>query len=162
MTMIGCIDITCVGKYILKLVDSQLFSTIIGIVLGSYVITRFHANRARDCDSIKDIIKNVDQYTQLAYDYWKCKGLKSVERTIISARLKTEGFFLDAAARSIPKVGDDHDLLMDISELWDAATGGCFESDDAGEKSSMNDNVIRVARAARALKAKLFNHINVH
>ena len=160
--MIGCIDIQYIGTGILKLVNSQLFSTILGIVLGSYVITKFHAKRARDCDSIKDIIKNVDQYAKLAFDYWKYTGKRSLERKIISARLKTDGFFIYEAARSVPKVGDDHDLLMDISELWEVATGGCFESDDEGVKASMGDNVIGVARAARKLKAKLFNHINAY
>lgn len=143
-----------------RVVNSQLFSTALGLVLGSYVITRFHATRERNCDSLRAVMKSVDEYVQLGYEYWKYNGERSVKRKIISARLKTEGFFLDAAVRSIPKVRDDQKLLLYISELWEAATGGCFEADDEIQKASMDKNISAIAKAAKNLKANLFNHLN--
>ena len=130
------------------------------LVIGSFLITRLHAKRERVFNSLNDVMEKINEYVNLAYDYWKYTGRCSVVRKIISARLKTEGFFLDAAVRSIPKVCNDKELLQNISELWEAATGGCFESDDEAEKVSMDKNIIAVARAAKELKSRLFKYMN--
>lgn len=143
---------------IVKVLDSQLVSTVLGLVFGSFLIQWFLNRQAHAIDTLRWLITHVEEYEKLSYDYWRVPEEDKIGRMIIAAKLKTEGFFLHKSVSKVAKISkkDVFRIQEEVTELWGAATGGVFESGDRPSDDEIRMTITSVAKAAKVLKSSLY------
>jgi len=144
------------------MVESQfvatVFSTVLGLVVGSWLI-QYRLNKKTDhVNTLRWLIEQVEEYANLAYDYWTAPAEDNGRILVLSARLKTEGFFLYQSVENVALIPKDRvaKVREEVSELWGAATGGVFDAGKRPPEDEVRKSVTAIARAAKTLKVSLY------
>lgn len=144
--------------------ESQLVSTLLGIVLGSYFIEKLHVNRESERETLRWLITHVEEYGGVAVRYWNAILHKQDvdDLDILKARMRSEYPFLVSATDNLKCICKDrkriHDTTYAIMDLFRAATDGQFDSSMITDEEAAA-HISRCEDAAVKVKRLLYGYL---
>lgn len=154
-----CLDYGCC---LLKVLESQLVSTCLALIVGSIIIERMNFRRNSDREMAQLLMSKIEKYDEIACLYWgtfddECpRGADNSSRDELAARLKAEYPFLVLSIDNIKLIHDKKQLKNSIQELYDAATDSDFEVSKIFTKDEIRRTLVRIAKASAKVKRELY------
>lgn len=153
--MIFC-DITWIGVW-KWLNESQLLSTLLILVFGTFLIDWWHSRKESDREAVSWLLQFAEEYTGMANEYWSNHPSKTSRQLVLVARLKSEYSVLYNAVENIKGMSDEKrkKVRESINDLYDAATGAEFETAQESTQESLIRTLTGIAKSSATLRRRL-------
>ena len=138
--------------------SSSLLSTMVTLAVGSWILYKWQSRRAFEYEVVKFVSDEITAYANDAVQYWGSFADNTLNRHIAQQKIRN-GFpvlfelidntvILDSSCKNTV-----HDAL---GNLYDAATGGSFESDEVKQKCESANRIESILFAAAVSRRVLF------
>lgn len=136
--------------------ESQLASTLIILVCGTFIYETWHKHRAVRRELIWWLINHIEEYTSIANDYWTNHPSAKAEHQMHAARLKSEySVMLTTIDDLSMKKAIKKQIREALINLYEAATGGSFESQRKVSQENKLKVLSSIATHSAALRRNL-------
>ena len=104
-----------------------LIGTLAGLIFGSWMIMRSHYKTQSRRESIRMMIRQIDDYVSTGERYWRMRfdSAKEEDPTALAITIQVEFTYLNIAFQSLMKKEDKEWKNM-LREFFDATTGDVF------------------------------------
>ena len=160
--MLCCVSM---GQMLRYIIESQLLSTLIALIVGSVIIERLNFRRNSEREMVKLLLEKVETYDRMACSYWgtfleACTNDPGkVCRDELAARLKAEYPFLILTVDNIKLIINKKQIKDSMQGLFDAATDSDFEVSKEFSKDEVRRTLVRIAKAAAKVKKELYDEL---
>ncbi|NRP11463.1 hypothetical protein XMM379_000633 [Aliiroseovarius sp. xm-m-379] len=134
-------------------IAAALIGALIGFLLA-FVAQAFWGRKGQVLAHVNDYISDLDRVERLATDFWSVdqKSTSDAERAKLRAATHATALFLDEAENLLGDLSKEHEKLD--FELFDAATGGDFDSSQRTADLKRVERVIIACNQIRNLVRK--------
>ena len=151
---LSCIHLVDVWNW---LNNSQLVSTLIILLFGTFAFESWLKRKEANREMIWWLVNHIEEYAVLANDYWSEHPSKETRQLVRAARLKSEYSVLLSSVDNVDGVSKNmkKDLRDSITALYEAATGGEFETTKKPSQGDLTKIIAAIARHSAALRRAL-------
>ncbi len=137
-----------------------LLGTVIGLILGSWMIMRSHYKAQSRRESIRMMINRIDNYVEKGEVYWhkRLSVSSDDELTAMAIKIQTEFVYFDVAFQSLMK-NEDKEWKNMLREFFDATTGDVFARKTKIDKDMYGTKIANIHKKAIILKGFLLKHL---
>lgn len=128
--------------------NSQLASTLIILIFGTFIFESWLKRKEACREMIWWLIGHIEEYAEMANSYWTAHPSKDAAQLVRASRLKNEYSVLLTSIDNVNGVSKKtkSEVRISITELYEAATGGEFET---SKKTSQKDLIKTLALIAK-------------
>ena len=151
---LSCIHLIDVWNW---LNNSQLVSTLIILLFGTFAFESWLKHKEANREMIWWLINHIEEYATLANDYWSEHPTKETKQMVRAARLKSEYSVLLTSVDNVGGVSKrvKKEVRDSITALYEAATGGEFETANEPSQSDLTKIIIAIAKHSATLRRVL-------
>ena len=151
---LSCIEMIDVWNW---LNDSQLVSTLLILLFGTFAFESWLKRKEATREMIWWLINHIEEYAVIANDYWSEHPTKATKQLVRAARLKSEYCVLLTSVDNVGGVSKNlkKDLRESITALYEAATGGEFETAKKPSQSELTKTLAAIAKHSADLRRVL-------
>ena len=137
-----------------------LLGTIFGLILGSWMIMRSHYRVQSRRESIRMMIKQIDDYVEKGEQYWLMRftNHKDDDPATLAIKIQAEFVYFDVAFTMLMKNKDKEWKNM-LREFFDATTGDVFARKTKVTKEMYCEKIAKIHNRAIILKGFLLKHL---
>lgn len=138
----------------------ELLGTIIGLILGSWMIMRSHYRAQSRRESIRMMISRIDDYVVKGEQYWlmRFNNEKGDDPTTLAIKIQVEFVYFDVAFQSLMKKESKEWKNM-LRSFFDATTGDIFATKTKITKEIYSNKIAKIHNNAITLKGFLLRHL---
>ena len=137
---------------------SSLLSTVLTLAVGSWILYKWQSRRAFEYEVVKFVSDEITAYANDAVQYWGSFADSAPNRHAAQQKIRNglpvlfelidNTVVLDSACKNVV-----HEAL---GNLYDAATGGSFESEEVKQKREAANRIESILVAAAVSRRVLF------
>ncbi len=137
--------------------NSQLVSTLLILLFGTFAFESWLKRKEANREMIWWLINHIEEYAVLANDYWSEHPTKETKQLVRAARLKSEYSVLMTSVDNVNGVSKSvkKDLRDSITALYEAATGGEFETAKKPSQGDLTKTLAAIAKHSADLRRVL-------
>lgn len=137
-----------------------LIGTLIGLILGSWMIMRSHYKAQSRRESIRMMIRQIDDYVSKGERYWHMRfnSAKEEDSTSLAITLQVEFTYFDVAFQSLMGKEDGEWKNM-LREFFDVTTGDVFGRKTKIDKDFYCAKIANIHKKAITIKGFLLKHL---
>ena len=137
-----------------------LIGTLIGLILGSWMIMRSHYKAQSRRESIRMMIRQIDDYVSKGERYWRVRlnSTKEEDLDTLAITLQAEFTYFDVAFQSLMEKEDGEWKIM-LREFFDATTGDVFGRKTKIDKDFYQTKIANIHKKAIIVKGFLLKHL---
>lgn len=137
-----------------------LLGTIVGLILGSWMIMRSHYRAQSRRESIRMMINRIDDYVSKGEQYWlmRFNNHKEDDSTTLAIKIQVEFVYFDVAFQSLMEKEDKEWKNM-LREFFDATTGDVFARKTKVDKDMYCTKIANIHNKAITLKGFLLKQL---
>lgn len=137
-----------------------LMGTVIGLIIGSWMIMRSHYKSQSRRESIRMMMNRIDDFVLKGEQYWlmRFNSHKDDDPTTLAIKIQAEFVYFDVAFQSLMKKEDSKWKNM-LREFFDAATGDVFGMKTKISKDIYCAKIAKIHNNAITLKGFLLKHL---
>jgi len=137
---------------------SSLLSTIVTLVIGSWLLYKWQCRRSFEYEVVKFISNEISSYANDAVEYWSSFSERTQNRNIVRQKIKN----------GLPILFEliDNSMVLDesgkkniheaLGNMFDAATGGNFEASEDVQRNEADERIESILFAAAISRRVLF------
>ena len=148
----------CVVEYIERF--QGLIGTIVGLIIGSWMIMRSHYKAQSRRESIRMMMSRIDDFVLKCEKYWlmRFNHHKDDDPTTLAIKIQAEFVYFDVAFQSLMGK-EDCKWKQLLQDFFDATTGDVFARKTKITKELYCEKIAKIHIKAIALKGFLLKHL---
>lgn len=137
-----------------------LVGTLIGLILGSWMIMRNHYKAQSRRETMRMMIRQIDDYVSKGEQYWSIRlnGTRGDDPTRLAIVLQAEFTYFNFAFQSLMEKEDGEWKNM-LRKFFDATTGDEFGSKTKIDRDFCHAKIANIHRQAVIIKGFLLKHL---
>ena len=138
----------------------EFFSTVVGLVVGSWWISKMQARRASEEETVRWLEEKIEDYAERARQYWsELLSPDPARCSELASQLKVEIKFFYPAVNHLKIVKDKPGLKKLIRDLYHAATNKDYRPGLTIDINELNAAHLAIANASAELRKGIYNNL---